>query len=60
MEAGKVMKSKLIFFILIIFSCNANSVVLGYITGNDYLKLNKESQTSWVTGSVDGLSLIHI
>ena len=55
MGMGLVMKSKLIFFVAFFFSCNVNSVVLGYITGTDYLKLNKESQTSWVMGSIDGM-----
>jgi hypothetical protein len=33
----------------------SSAVVLGYITGNDYMKLSNEQRTGWLVGALDGM-----
>jgi hypothetical protein len=41
--------------ILLLLPLAAISVVLGYVTGNDYLKLSEPEQTTWLVGTMDGV-----
>ena len=48
------MKVKLSIMFLLV-SLNANAVVLGFVTGSDYIKMKTDAQTSWVVGVMDGI-----
>lgn len=45
-----------IFASLLLFaSSSAHAISLGYVTGNDYLKLDENSRLSWLVGAMDGI-----
>jgi hypothetical protein len=39
--------------LFLLLSMNANAVILGYITGSDYVKMNSQEKSSWVVGVMD-------
>lgn len=41
--------------LLLLLSTTANAIVLGFITGSDYVKMDRQSQYSWVYGAMDGI-----
>lgn len=44
-----------VFSLLLLLSINAGAVVLGYVTGNDYLKMDEATRTDWLVGVADGI-----
>jgi len=43
------------FLLLLLLTSNANAVILGFITGSDYVKMDRPSQYTWVYGAMDGI-----
>ena len=37
------------------FTVPAHAIVLGYVTGNDYLKFDNENRVVWLIGVMDGI-----
>lgn len=48
------MKAK-ISILFLLLSMNANAVILGYITGSDYVKMNSQAKSNWIVGVMDGI-----
>ena len=41
--------------LLFLATLPTHAVILGYVTGNDYLKLNQHDRMSWLVGAMDGI-----
>lgn len=46
---------KITIFLFLMISLDANAIVLGYVTGNDYLNMSEESRKNWLVGVMDGV-----
>lgn len=55
-RAVKALKVLTAVLVVVVLSETANAIALGYITGNDYLKLSKQEQIHWFVGVIDGLT----
>jgi hypothetical protein len=52
------MKLKILAFVAVMamtVSGPANALILGFIMGSDYVKMDKQSQHIWVYGAMDGI-----
>ena len=49
------MKVKYLVLILVLGFSSAEAIILGFIDGSDYLKMDRQSQYSWVYGAMDGI-----
>jgi hypothetical protein len=45
----------IIAFLIMTNAVHAEGIILGYQTGNDYLKMDEESRKWWIVGALDGI-----
>lgn len=48
-------RSALLIILLFVAVPNTQAVILGYITGNDYFKLDDNAKLGWLVGVMDGI-----
>ena len=52
MTKNGILLVTIIFFLTAI---QAQAITLGYVTGNDYMKMDNDARLAWVIGAMDGI-----
>lgn len=43
------------FLIILLLAGSVSAVSLGYVTGNDYIKMKGNDKSAWLVGAIDGI-----